>query len=335
MKEKDAYIDDLISKLLTEGLREEERLKLDAWMAQSDENRRYVMECQEIWFSAVDASESERYDAGQAYKTFCYRIADSQRKKQKRIRLWKVFSQCAAVAAIVLIAVFSYRYGGMNLQQSLTDIEVEVPLGAQSKIRLPDGTLVMLNAGSRIHYPQDFGVDNRKVELEGEGYFEVKQDSEKPFYVYSENLSVKVLGTKFNFRDYPEDEIAVVSLLEGKVGLDNLLRQEAEITLLPDERVVLDKRVGQMKVETVKQIAMDSQWKDGKLSFDEMLLPEVATILERSYNVHIRLATDSLLGYRFYGSFNRTEQNIKDVLEVLKATRKMNYVLKGNEIVLY
>lgn len=335
MEGKNAHIDELVSRLLAEGLGKEERKELDDWMKQSDENRRYVMQCQEVWFSAIEEEESKRYDAGRAYAAFRERVAESQRKEEKRNFPWKTFYRyAAAVAALVLVAFFSYRSGETNLKHSLTAIEVEAPLGSQSKLRLPDGTLVVLNAGSRIAYPQDFGVDTRKVELEGEGYFEVEHNTEMPFYVSSANLRVKVLGTKFNFRDYPDDEQAVVSLLEGKVALDNLMREEAEMTLLPDERIVLDKRAGQMKKESGHDRQV-TDWMQGRLSFDETPLGEVAKILERSYDVRIHFAGDALKSYRFYGNFSRTGQSLEDILEALEKTGKVRYAVSGREITLY
>lgn len=335
MEEKNAHIDELVSKLLTEGLGKEEREELDNWMRQSDEHRKYVMQCQEVWFSALEEEETRRYDAGKAYAAFCERIAGLQFKEEKQGFPWKMVCRyAAAVAALVLVAFFSYRSGETNLKQSLTAIEVEAPLGSQSRLRLPDGTLVVLNAGSRIAYPQDFGVDSRKVELEGEGYFEVEHNAEIPFYVSSVNLQVKVLGTKFNFCDYPEDEKAVVSLLEGKVALDNLMRKEAEMTLLPDERIVLDKRAGQMKKESGhdKQV---TGWVQGRLSFDETPLNEVVKVLERSYGVRIYFASEALKSYRFYGNFSRTEQSLEDILETLEKTGKVRYTVSDREITLY
>lgn len=335
MEEKNEHIDELVAKLLTEGLGKAERMELDAWMSQSDENRKYVMQCQEVWFSAIGEEESKRYDAGKAYAAFHERVAESQRKEEERGFSIKTFYRYAAVVvALVLVAIFSYRSGETNLKQSLTAMEVEAPLGSQSKLRLPDGTLVVLNAGSRIAYPQDFGVDSRRVELEGEGYFEVEHDAKKPFYVCSENLQVKVLGTKFNFRDYPDDEQAVVSLLEGKVALDNLMREEEELTLLPDERVVLDKRAGQMKKEIGRKEQVTG-WTQGRLSFDEVPLGEVAKILERSYDVQIEFADDSLKSYRFYGNFSRTGQSLEDILEVLRKTGKVRYTVSGRKITIY
>lgn len=192
----------------------------------------------------------------------------------------------------------------------------------------------MLNAGSRLVYPQDFGVDNREVELSGEGYFEVERNEKLPFHVQTPSLSVRVLGTKFNFRDYPDDEEAVVSLLEGKVALDNRLQTEAEMILLPDEQVTLDKAEGHMKKVSTK-VKNSLGWTSGRLFFDEMPLPEVVKILERSYDVRITLATDSLRNLRFYGNFSRGEQGIKDILEALEKTEKVCYIQNDKEITLY
>lgn len=336
MEERNSHIDELIAAFLSKGLSKEAREELDAWIASSEENRRYFMQQQEIWFSAVQEEERTRYDADRAFETFRKRVAASTAQKQsKKVIGWKtIYKYAAAVLVVGLISFFSYRQGENNLQNALTQVEVEAPLGAQTRLRLPDGTLVVLNAGSRLVYPQDFGVDNREVELSGEGYFEVERNEKLPFHVQTPSLSVRVLGTKFNFRDYPNDEEAVVSLLEGKVALDNRLRAEAEMILLPNEQVTLDKAEGRMTKEA-KEVKNILEWTSGKLFFDELPLPEVVKILERSYDVHITFATDSLRDFRFYGSFGRGEQSIKDILEALEKTGKVHYIQNEQEITLY
>lgn len=336
MEERNSHIDELIAAFLSKGLSKEAREELDAWIASSEANRRYFMQQQEIWFSAVQEEERMRYDADRAFETFRKRVAASTAQKQsKKVIDWKtIYKYAAAVLVVGLISFFSYRQGENNLQNALTQVEVEAPLGAQTRLRLPDGTLVVLNAGSRLVYPQDFGVDNREVELSGEGYFEVERNEKLPFHVQTPSLSVRVLGTKFNFRDYPNDEEAVVSLLEGKVALGNRLRAEAEMILLPDEQVTLDKAEGHMKKET-KEVKNVLEWTSGKLFFDELPLPEVVKILERSYDVHITFATDSLRDFCFYGSFSRGEQGIKDILEALEKTGKVHYIQNEKEITLY
>lgn len=336
MEERNSHIDELIAAFLSGGLDKEAREELEAWIAASEDNRRYFMQQQEIWFSAVQEEERTHYDADRAFEVFRQRVAEHRTSKQpKRTIGWKsVFKYAAAVLVVGLVSFFSYQKGESNLKEALTQVEVEAPLGAQTRLRLPDGTLVVLNAGSRLVYPQDFGVDNREVELSGEGYFEVARNEKLPFHVQTPSLSVRVLGTKFNFRDYPNDEEAVIALLEGKVALGNRLREEAEIILLPDEQVTLDKEEGHMKKKSTK-VKNSLEWTSGRLFFDEMPLPEVAKILERSYGVHITFATDSLRDLRFYGSFSRSEQDIKDILQALVKTGKVRYTQTEKEITLY
>ena len=219
----------------------------------------------------------------------------------------------------------SHRKGTLTVEGSF------IPSGNLLRKALKDGGYEVKDIST---YSQGFGVDNRKVELEGEGYFEVKRNEKIPFFVKTKDLQLQVLGTKFNFRDYPEDHEVVVSLLEGKVGLNNLLREEKEAVLSPDERAVLNKANGLLTVESVTA-SNASQWTDGYLFFDEELLPDIAKELERSYNVKIHIANDSLKTFRFYGNFVRREQNIQEVLEALASTEKMQYKIEERNITIY
>lgn len=338
MEETKKHIDEWIVSFLSGELGRKETEELKVWMAQSEENRAYFMHCQELWFSASQDEEAQCYDAERAFRQFQARVSSCRAKRIVGQKTWNrhLWIRYAAVVALLgLVAYFSYRQGESKIKNVLTDIEVQAPLGAQTRMRLPDSTWVVLNAGSRVVYGQGFGVDSREVFLEGEGYFEVTPDVENPFYVRSKSLQVRVVGTKFNFRDYPEDEQVVVSLLEGKLLLNNRLRKQADCLLMPDERIVLNKTDGMWKLESTRQVVTDVAWKNGVLSFDEILLPEVIKVLERCYDVQITLATDSLASYRFYGNFSRTEQSIKDILEALQATGKIHYTLNGKNAVLY
>ena len=217
---------ELIAEYLSGNLEPARKAELEDWVNESDENRRYFMRCEEIWFSAVSEEELEKYDADKAFEAFRRKV-EAAGKRTARVgtgRRWRtVLRYAAAVAVLCLVAHFAYRQGGQDLQDTLAQIEVEAPEGSQTRMRLPDGTLVVLNAGSRMVYGQDFGVENREVELEGEGYFEVTHQEEKPFRVSSKNISLTVLGTKFNFRDYSQEDEVVVSLREGRVQLFNRL----------------------------------------------------------------------------------------------------------------
>ena len=337
MEEENKHIDELIANYLTEGLDKNALDELKTWIAASAENQQYFIRQREIWFSAVSREAASVYDKDKAFENFRNRV-ESQKEIQSTSRrgfsLSALWRYAAVVAIIIAVGCISYWQGEVNVKDTFADISVEAPLGSKTKLYLPDGTLVWLNAGSRMTYSQGFGVDNRKVELEGEGYFEVKRNEKIPFFVKTKDLQLQVLRTKFNFRDYPEDHEVVVSLLEGKVGLNNLLREEKEAVLSPDERAVLNKANGLLTVESVTA-SNASQWTDGYLFFDEELLPDIAKELERSYNVKIHIANDSLKTFRFYGNFVRREQNIQEVLEALASTEKMQYKIEERNITIY
>lgn len=337
MEEENKHIDELIANYLTEGLDKNALDELKTWIAASAENQQYFIRQREIWFSAVSREAASVYDKDKAFENFRNRV-ESQKEIQSTSRrgfsLSALWRYAAVVAIIIAVGCISYWQGEVNVKDTFADISVEAPLGSKTKLYLPDGTLVWLNAGSRMTYSQGFGVDNRKVELEGEGYFEVKRNEKIPFFVKTKDLQLQVLGTKFNFRDYPEDHEVVVSLLEGKVGLNNLLREEKEAVLSPDERAVLNKANGLLTVESVTA-SNASQWTDGYLFFDEELLPDIAKELERSYNVKIHIANDSLKTFRFYGNFVRREQNIQEVLEALASTEKMQYKIEERNITIF
>jgi ferric-dicitrate binding protein FerR (iron transport regulator) len=125
-----------------------------------------------------------------------------------------------------------------------------------------------------------------------------------------------------------------LSFLCWKVALNNLLKSEKETYLVPNERAVLDKSNGLMKVESVTA-SNASQWTDGYLFFDEELLPDIVEELERSYNVNIHIANDSLNKFRFYGNFVRREQGIQEVLDALASTEKIQYKIEERNITIY
>ena len=324
MKENNGHIDQLIADFLTGRAGKERVEELEKWVEASAGNYAYFCRGRELWFSALTEEEAAKYDKERAFSLFRKRVEEAEGSAFRHRSLVRYLRYAAAVAVVVAVGALAYWQGGVAVKDHFADISVEAPLGSRTKLCLPDGTLVWLNAGSRMTYSQGFGVDNRDVSIEGEGYFEVAHNAALPFRVESKDMHVQVLGTKFNFRDYPDDREVVVALLEGKVALRNQLKEEPEAYLHPDERMLLDKRSGRMKVER-KSAAMLAQWTEGYLSFDERLLPDIVKELERSYGVDIRIENPKLESYRFYGNFSRQEQSIREVLDALSATGDFHY----------
>ncbi len=288
---------------------------------------------EELWVSSAVADDTQQYDVDQAFERFRKRtgLDQSGRQSYKWYRTWSV----AAVAIVLLglITVTAYWQGSRQVQSNFSDIVVEAPLGSKTKLTLPDGSTVWLNAGSKMVYSQGFGVSDRKLDFQGEGYFEVEKNDEMPFLVQTHDVNVTVVGTKFNFRNYPEDEEAVVELLEGKVALENQLKEEAVRYLSPNEKMVLHKATGKMDI-TLAKVKEATLWTENILLFDEDLLPDIVWKLERSYRVQIEIENEDLKQARFYGQFNQLEQNIYDVLDMLSETGKLKYHEEGKVIYL-
>lgn len=329
-------MDELISNHLIQGLTRSESQKLSEWIDASEDNKNYFLKQQEIWFSAVSAKNGKQFDSEQAFRRFLNRTAHQPISAPKvgRFSLYR----CLRVAAVVAIAVglfgSSFWLGERHFNAQLADITVEAPLGSRSKLYLPDGTQVWLNAGSKLTYSQGFGVNDRKISLEGEGYFEVTKNKKLPFAVKTTEMVVTVLGTKFNFRNYAADEEASVTLLEGRVELKNNLVNNNELFLNPNQRAVLNKKSGKASISNV-QAYRASQWTRGLLCFNEEKLTDIARVLERSYNVKINIEDDTLNNFRFYGNFTRNDQTIKEVMDVLASTNKLSYQIQGKKILLF
>lgn len=340
MKSSNAQIDEWILDYLNQEIGDQERQSLDSWVMASEENRSYFRKTCEVWLLSGSERIRDRYNARRAFELFKAEHAGefaSTASTNPEKRRWTTLFRYASIAAVaVLAAILAYwggnRRGSEKIKGQFADIVVEAPLGSSTRMTLPDGTAVTMNAGSRMVYSQGFGVNDRNIFLSGEGWFEVARNEDLPMIVSSNDIQVRVVGTKFNFRDYPEDLEAIVSLKEGKVALTNKLRPTtSEKFLNPDQRVVLDKHSGTMHIES-KDASNAMQWTNGDLFFDEELLSDIAKELERYYDVKITILGDNLRNLRIYGHFVRREMSIEDILDMLSATNKIDYTVKDGVI---
>lgn len=324
--------------------------RLTQWASESEENRQYVRQRLELWFASDEAARKGAFDKEKAFQRFLERtagaasssaarpamqVAGQQAEKSGKVYAisWKHVLRVAAVVLILLLPLAGYWQGKEAVKHTFSDIVVEAPMGARTKLYLPDGTLVWLNAGSRLVYSQGFGVDDRRLSMEGEGYFEVTRDEALPFEIQTREVGLKVLGTKFNFRNYSDDEEVTVNLMEGKVALHNEVKSMPELYLEPDEKMVMNKLTGEMR-KTHADASRSNVWINDELFFDEDLLEDIAKRLMRSYDVKIEVA-DSLCNRRFYGSFRVQGNTIEEVLSTIASTNQMRYRYENEKYILY
>lgn len=336
MKQANDHIDDLIIQLLCGELDESSLQELRAWIDHSPENASYFRERQEIWFSSVEAPQLEKYNGKELYAAFLQHTAKTGGNRRGsflyRQRRWLGYA--AMLLVVATMTFFAYQRGEHHVRKAFADIQVEAPSGSRTKALLPDGTVVWLNSRSKLTYSQGYGLNDRKVTIDGEGYFEVQHNKDLPFSVNSKALRVSVLGTKFSFRDYPDDTEAEVMLEEGSVKLDNLVGADRPQLMTPGQKVVLDKKTGTMTT-TACDVNTISLWSQGMIVFNDASLDEIAKRIERSYNVTVYIQDGTIRKYRFNGDFVRQEQSLKEVLDALADTGRLHYRLQGRTVTIY
>ncbi|AGA80738.1 FecR family protein [Echinicola vietnamensis] len=198
--------------------------------------------------------------------------------------------QLVKVAAVIVLLLT----GGITLWHLSSSPATEVKLMVKStdptqraKITLPDGSMVHLNVNSTLTYPEEFEDGLRRVSLEGEAFFEVQRDTDRPFLVSSAGLETKVLGTSFNVNAYKGKE-EMVTVKSGKVQVSPHQRPEKRVLLLPDEAAVLDGPTAALLKQPYDADKIIG-WKSGRLAFDMVPFDEVVATLERYYHTPITL----------------------------------------------
>ncbi len=210
--------------------------------------------------------------------------------------------------------------------------EVVIPYGKQSQISLSDGTIIWINAGSRLAFPTQFNKKTREVYLEGEAYFEVTHDANRAFIVNTEAISVKVYGTKFNLSAYKQDERLETTLLEGKVSVTNLnsskiLRRET--FLVPNQKASFNKKDNTIRLEDDPEASSSIAWVDGWLSFKQEKLQEVHSKLHRFYNVDFDQVPKGLDNNLISGKLD-LKDSLQYVLKTLSDVTGLKYKLENN-----
>lgn len=281
-------------------------------------NSKITKEEAEIWFSAFAADDSY-FDTNAAKQRFIRHTGKDRSNVFKRI-----IAIAASIVLVSIISLFSFRYGKESLNNSLSEVSIEAPYGSITKMDLPDGSKVWLHSGTKITYPQNFGVKTRKLSFEGEAYFEVAKNQDLSFTVQTKGFKITVLGTKFNIRDYENEDHAIVDLIEGKISMENCLRDEDAIFLSPNQRAFQSKKTGHIFVINASA-SKSNEWINNKLFFDEIPLPDAIKELERTYDVKINIEDEALRSLKIFGSFDTREQSIRDVLDIMTATGHIRY----------
>lgn len=217
-----------------------------------------------------------------------------------------------------------------------TNYTLKVPFGKKISLILSDGTKVFLNSGSSISYPSRFTFSKeRKVILQGEAYFEVAKNKNKPFIVKTDLLNVRVLGTKFNVSAYKNDIENSVTLVEGKVAVSKSVGFENEklksVLLKPNQIASIQRESNvEIKVTKVANTSKHISWKNKELEFKNDKFITIIKKLERNFNVNIISENNNLNNMEFTGNFNK--EDVFDILDAFRVHTSFSYNVQNNSI---
>ena len=349
----------IIRFLMNEASREEVKL-LEEWVMLDSTNKHYFEQISDTWH-AIELKKELNKEVIQSDLSSVLNRIDG--KKQGHIHFLKRGKSNSKLWIIHIAAVFILGfalswfvfYGQKTINSNdLAYNVIETPKGSNTSIILPDGSKIWLNAESTLRYPQNFSTNEREVFLEGEAFFEVAKDKTRLFLVNTSGLTIKVFGTRFNVKSYPEDDIVETTLVEGSISIVKTSSKGEvvgeEIKMEPNEQIVFYKKqentipntIQPKKIENTpakkmnlvlkKQIDTErfTSWKDGQLLIKSEPMIELAETLERRYNVQIHFEDEDIRQFRFTGTFQN--ETIEQVMEAIKLAASIDYKIEEGNI---
>lgn len=256
-----------------------------------------------------------------------------------------------------VIYLFSQKRGNtLSAGQAISSIVTKN--GNRTKIVLPDGTQVWLNAGSTLDYNNSvFNKDLREITLNGEAYFDVTKNPEKPFIIHTKKMDIKVLGTIFNVRSYSNEKIAEAALLKGSIEVTLKDRKDQKIILKPNEKITIPNvepkaetkqtkiiparidavriplAIKELKPNPTDNIIGEIAWTQNKLYFEDESLEDIALRMERWFGKKVMIANESLKNIHYTGNFEN--ETIEEVLSYLKLSKSFNFRIGNDNVVVY
>ena len=269
--------------------------------------------------------------------------------KRKLLRFSLIAGGIAASLLLVfLITNFFGKQHGSNEPANV----ISTRYGSKSKVQLPDGTQVWLNADSKLTYSKDFGNQVREVSLAGEAFFDVQKDVDHPFVIHTHNLDIRVLGTAFNVRSYQNEKTSEATLIRGAIEVTLNNSPERKILMKPSDRLVVQNKaevntapaptrgdsagaiywVGKVDVKEKGNVSLETVWKKNSLAFKNETLENVAGRIEHWFNVKVSIADEELKTITYSCDFK--DESLKEVMEALHLTGRFQYQIVKDSVLI-
>ena len=366
---------DLIIRFLngSASIREIETLR--EWVRKEEDNKNEFLRMRLAWMALAQHEQLSVESLNDALIRLNRKIELANKKSKKHssghfnriIKIAAGFLLVFLLGSLSTFLLIKNDISGSHADMDDNFMYIYAPKGSKAKTILQDGTTVWLNAGSNLMYSTgSYGKADRQVTLIGEGFFQVAENADIPFIVNAKDLQITALGTEFNVKAYPDEDLVETTLVEGLVKItgEKQNREKFTITLKPNQHVILptgksvidnvaltdpDKieveklsdiqimkvptdLVYKPSISTIKETEIYTSWKDEKWVLIGEEVGNLAILLERRYNINIRFGSEELKNYRFTGTFQN--ETVEQVMQVLKLTAPMEYVIRKGEIIM-
>ena len=261
-------------------------------------------------------------------------VAFARAKQKKSHKRFYLAAAAVLVGAALLGPVFFKSDAPASFLRRLSLEQQETFNGGLRHIVLNDGTQVWLNASSRLQFPKDFRhKELREVYLEGEAFFDVYEDSKKPFVVRASGVSIQVLGTTFNVKSYAADQFVETTLVSGKVTIANDQNEFSPVILRPNQQAFFSKQSREIELKEVLDTKSHVEWRNGWMIFEDQPFDQIRQTLERWYNVTIHVEDSRSLSCTFSAKFK--DKPLEEILEIFSHTAPIRYQIDGSRVFIH
>ncbi len=323
---------DIIISKLRGTISEEDAIIFNNWL-ELDDNRQLFKQLEVVWENIQNKVANYEPDVEYYWTELSARIkadesgsttSETSKSSTRYIPIKKIYRIVAAASVLLAITFSGAFYLGRNNFQNKSTIQTYSSLTGKSKVTLPDGTEVWLHSNTTLSYNSNLKSDKREVDMQGEAYFCVKHDANRPFIVHSNGASVKVHGTKFNVNSYSISDNILVSLYEGSVSMKIANK---DVVLKPGEEGNYDKLNKILDVK-IGDVDFAKSWTNDQLRFKDKNLRYVCRYLAKWYSVDIII--DSAIANNQSYSFTLQNESLEDVIRIMSRINSIEYKFDEN-----
>ena len=328
---------DLLIAYLTNQISNENATIVQTWIDSSPENKKYFEQCKTIWEETgklVPTPISVNVD--EAWNAMSRRIDmfENHKYEAKQVSFTKMFTRTFMIRAAAAIFIPIIAISTFYILQTKTQEQIAITTTKTIQDTLSDGSIIALNKNSKLTYPDTFSGNTREVTMEGEAFFKIAPNKEKPFIIHAENTLIRVVGTKFNVKSYADNPEIEVLVESGKVLflVINNTNDSTSVSLEAGDKGIYNKQT--KKLQKIKAHNQNELfWNNKTLVFDKTNLSDVIQTIEKNYGISIDLKQNSLQKLRFSSTF--VNQPLDSILFILETTLDLRHTKEGTHYILH